>query len=109
VGEVVTVALADDPERAWDEMGPFFLHETNAYGAWLRDANARGPYHVVEDVQKLRDGGQYRIVTPEQYIEELKAAPFPFAMFHPLCGGMPPGLAWSSLRLFEERVMPGFP
>ena len=37
-----------------------------------------------------------------------RAAPFPFAFFHPLCGGMPIDLAWSSLRLFEDRVRPAF-
>jgi hypothetical protein len=29
-------------------------------------------------------------------------------MLHPLCGGMPIDLAWSSLRLFEQEVMPAF-
>jgi hypothetical protein len=29
-------------------------------------------------------------------------------MFHPLCGGMPVGLAWSSLQLFEDQVLPAF-
>jgi hypothetical protein len=30
-------------------------------------------------------------------------------MLHPLCGGMPPDLAWSSLRLFETQVLPALP
>lgn len=107
-GEVITTALAEDPERAWEDMGPFFLHETNAYGAWLADNNSPGPYRVVADVAALRATGQYRIVTPAQYVEESRAAPFAFAMFHPLCGGMPPALAWSSLHLFEQQVLPAF-
>jgi hypothetical protein len=48
------------------------------------------------------------VLTPADYVEELKAAPFPFAFFHPLCGGMPIDLAWSSLRLFEREVQPAF-
>ena len=36
----------------------------------------------------------------------MKAAAFPFALFHPMCGGIPPELAWSSLRLFEHEVLP---
>ena len=108
IGEHVTVALADDPERAWKQMGPFFLHETNAYGHWLAENDSAGPYRVVEDVKALRAGGQYRVLTPEQYVADLKTASFPFAMLHPLCGGMPPELAWSSLRLFEQRVLPAF-
>ena len=27
-------------------------------------------------------------------------------MFHPLCGGIHPDLAWSSLHLFMDDVMP---
>jgi hypothetical protein len=27
-------------------------------------------------------------------------------MFHPMCGGISPDLAWSSLRLFENEVLP---
>jgi len=29
----VHVALAEEPETGWEQMTPFFLHETNAYGA----------------------------------------------------------------------------
>jgi hypothetical protein len=63
---------------------------------------------VVDDVDALRTTGQYRVVTPEQFVDEMRAAPFPFAMFHPLCGGMPPDIAWDSLRLFERDVIPAF-
>ncbi|HWE55448.1 MAG TPA: LLM class flavin-dependent oxidoreductase [Acidimicrobiales bacterium] len=107
-GETETVALAADPDAAWAEMGPFFLHENNAYARWLHDNDGAGPYVEVGGIEELRDSGRYRIVTAEQYVQELQAAPFPFAMFHPLCGGMPPEVAWRSLRLFEEEVLPAF-
>jgi hypothetical protein len=48
------------------------------------------------------------VLTPDELVAELRAAPFPFAFFHPLCGGIPPDLAWSSLRLFENEVLPAF-
>lgn len=105
-GETQTMALAEDPDRAWREMGPFFLHENNAYGRWLIDNDGVGPYVPVDDIDQLRESGRYRIVTAEQYVQELRAAPFPFAMFHPMCGGMPPALAWESLHLFEKSVLP---
>jgi alkanesulfonate monooxygenase SsuD/methylene tetrahydromethanopterin reductase-like flavin-dependent oxidoreductase (luciferase family) len=108
IGVNQTIALASDPDSAWEELGPYFLHETNAYGQWLSQSDGAGPYHMVDTISQLRAEGQYRILTPEEYVEELKAAPFPFAMFHPLCGGTPPELAWSSLRLFERNVLPAF-
>jgi alkanesulfonate monooxygenase SsuD/methylene tetrahydromethanopterin reductase-like flavin-dependent oxidoreductase (luciferase family) len=107
-GSMQTIALAEDPERGWEQLGPFFLHETNAYGVWLAENDGAGPYQVVDDLEQLRALGTYRVVTPDQYVEELRAAPFPFAMLHPMCGGIPPALAWKSLQLFEHDVMPAF-
>jgi alkanesulfonate monooxygenase SsuD/methylene tetrahydromethanopterin reductase-like flavin-dependent oxidoreductase (luciferase family) len=109
VGENQVVALAEDPERGWAQMAPFFLHETNSYGVWQAQADIVPTYRTVADADELRATGQYRVLTPEQLVAELRAAPFPFAMLHPLCGGMPPDLAWSSLRLFETQVLPAAP
>jgi alkanesulfonate monooxygenase SsuD/methylene tetrahydromethanopterin reductase-like flavin-dependent oxidoreductase (luciferase family) len=110
IGDNRIVALAEDADRGWEAMAPFFLHEMNAYGAWnaAAEPEARGPYRTVTDIDELRDTGAYAVLTPDEYVAELKAAPFPFAFLHPLCGGMPPELAWSSLRLLEHEVMPAF-
>jgi alkanesulfonate monooxygenase SsuD/methylene tetrahydromethanopterin reductase-like flavin-dependent oxidoreductase (luciferase family) len=108
IGENEVVALATNPDEGWEKMAPFFLHETNAYGVWQAQDDIASPFHTVADFDELRSTGQYRVVTPEQYVEELKAAPFPFAFFHPMCGGMPVELAWSSLSLFEHEVLPAF-
>jgi hypothetical protein len=89
-------------------MAPFFLHETNAYGVWQAQDDISSPFRTVTDVDALRATGQYRVLTAKQFVEEQKAAPFPFALFHPLCGGMPIDLAWSSLHLFEHEVLPAF-
>jgi hypothetical protein len=85
-------------------MGAFLLHEMNAYGAWQAQDDIASPYRTVDDIDELRRSGRYAVLTPEEYVEELKAQAFPF--LHPLCGGMPPELAWSSLRLFEHEVLP---
>jgi alkanesulfonate monooxygenase SsuD/methylene tetrahydromethanopterin reductase-like flavin-dependent oxidoreductase (luciferase family) len=108
IGANQVVALAEDPDKGWEQMAPFFLHETNAYGTWQAQDDVASPFHNVEDVDELRTTGQYRVLAPEQFVEEQKAAPFPYALFHPLCGGMPIELAWSSLHLFENEVLPAF-
>ncbi len=107
-GPIRTVALAEDPEAGWAAMGPYFLHETNAYGAWQRASGAASPYRMVRDLDELRAGDQYAVLTPEAYVEELRQAPLPVSQLHPLCGGMPVDLAWSSLELFEHKVLPAF-
>jgi alkanesulfonate monooxygenase SsuD/methylene tetrahydromethanopterin reductase-like flavin-dependent oxidoreductase (luciferase family) len=108
MGSTVTVALAEDTEQGWERMAPFFMHEMNAYGAWQAQDDLANPYRTVADLDELRASGGYRVITPEEMIEEQKASAFPFAMFHPLCGGMPIDLAWSSLKLFEGKVLPAF-
>jgi len=108
IGDNQVIALAEDPGAGWEQMAPFFLHESNAYGAWSEQSGVASPYSSVGDAEALRASGQYRVVTPEQFVEEMRAAPFPFQLFHPLCGGMPIDLAWSSLHLFETRVLPAF-
>jgi alkanesulfonate monooxygenase SsuD/methylene tetrahydromethanopterin reductase-like flavin-dependent oxidoreductase (luciferase family) len=107
-GSTEVTALARDPKAGWDAMAPYFLHETNAYGAWREVADEAGPYHSVADIDALAATGRYHVLTPEQYVAELKAMPAPVAQFHPLCGGMPIDLAWDSLRLFEQEVLPAF-
>jgi hypothetical protein len=108
IGDNRVVALAHDPVKGWEQMAPFFLYETNAYGAWQAQNDTASPYRTVDDIDELRSTGQYCVLTPDQFVAELKEAPFPFAFFHPLCGGMPIELAWSSLRLFEHEVLPAF-
>lgn len=108
VGPTRTVALAEDPEQAWGLMGPYFLHETNAYGEWQAQDDIASPYRKMADLDELRASGSYAILTPEQYVAELRADAFAFPFLHPLCGGMPIDLAWSSLELFERDVLPVF-
>ena len=108
VGDTVTVALAEDAEKGWEQMAPYFMHEMNGYGVWQAQDNLASPYRTVANLDELRASGNYRVITPDEMIEEQKASPFPFAMFHPLCGGMPLDLAWSSLKLFEDKVLPAF-
>ena len=103
---VRTVALAEDAEAGWRQMAPFFGHEMNAYGAWQEQEQIASPYHPVADDAELRASGRYAVLTPAEHVAELAEDPFPFVIFHPMCGGMPIDLAWSSLRLFEREVLP---
>ena len=86
----------------------FLLLALPSYGAWQQASGIASPYYKVKDLDELRASGLYAVLTPDEYVAELRAAPFPFALLHPMCGGIPPELAWSSLRLFENEVMPAF-
>lgn len=105
-GSTAVVFLAQDPEAAWPVVGPFFMHEMNAYGAWQAPDDVHTGYKAVSDLDALRATGQYRILTPDEYLSELRSAgDLAFALMHPMVGGVPPKLGWESLRLFEEGVL----
>jgi alkanesulfonate monooxygenase SsuD/methylene tetrahydromethanopterin reductase-like flavin-dependent oxidoreductase (luciferase family) len=105
-GETSVVAFAEDPQEGWERMAPFFLHEMNAYGQWQAQDDLANPYRTVSDIDELHATGRYRVLTPAEFLSEQELTPEPFLMLHPMCGGMPVDLAWSSLRLFEREVMP---
>ncbi len=107
-GNSEVTALASDVDAGWAAMGPYFLHETNAYAAWKVAAGEDTPYNEFPDIDALRAANRYHIITPEQMIAQMKAAPMPAAQFHPLCGGMPIDVAKASLKLFETEVLPAF-
>lgn len=110
-GGTSVVVLAKDPEAAWPELGPHFMHEVNAYGAWQVVDDVKAGYRPVDSVEELRKTGQYRILTPDEYAAELAGAgEFAFALLHPMVGGIPPEKAWEHLRLFERSFLsPGGP
>ncbi|MGW9207476.1 LLM class flavin-dependent oxidoreductase [Embleya sp. NPDC055664] len=101
--------LSNDPDRDWHRIAPHALHEVNAYGETMARAGTAGVggYASVTDADALRAGGQYRVITPQTLVAELKAqGDAAFAILHPMMGGIPPELAWESLRLFENEVLP---
>jgi hypothetical protein len=85
---------------------PYSLHETNAYCAWLEAARLDGLYRTTTE-EELRDTGQYRVVTPAAYAEELRTmGEGAFAFLHPMVGGVPPAMAWEHLDLYADQVLP---
>jgi hypothetical protein len=108
-GDTSFVHLSRDSEAGWQEIAPFALHEVNCYGQWMADAGVgpEGGYQPVSDAETLRSLGQYRVITPNDLVAEVKKqTPEPIVTLHPLMGGIPPSVAWESLRLFERDVLP---
>jgi alkanesulfonate monooxygenase SsuD/methylene tetrahydromethanopterin reductase-like flavin-dependent oxidoreductase (luciferase family) len=103
-GMVTLVAVAEDPEAAWKEVGRFCLHEMNAYAGWLRDTKVES-YWEIPDVAALRESGRYLVLTPELCAERAQAQGGALVI-NPLTGGIPPELGWRSLKLIEREVLP---
>lgn len=108
-GDTGFVHLAQDVEEGWRLIAPYALHESNAYGQWLREG---GPgtaevYRQAESITEIRASGQYRVLRPDDLVAELSAqGPLAVGLLHPMMGGIPPEAAWESLRLFETEVLP---
>jgi len=99
--------VADDVDRAWDALGPYLLHDAQAYAEWLGADSTARTYSGAKDVAALRaENGSYRIVTPPEAVEMIRS--FGSLGLQPLCGGIPPELAWESLRAIETSVLPAF-
>lgn len=92
------VVPSADPERTWREIGPYLLHHVNSYGRWQAGTDTSSPYREVADVDALRATGMFRVLTPD----ELRGAGDGVLSLHPLCGGIPPDLAWESLQVLED-------
>ena len=60
-----------------------------------------GP-RVVAFCEQLRAEGVYRILTPDERVEQ----GLDNLVLHPLAGGMPVEEGWRSLQLFCEQVLP---
>jgi alkanesulfonate monooxygenase SsuD/methylene tetrahydromethanopterin reductase-like flavin-dependent oxidoreductase (luciferase family) len=103
------VFIAEDPERAWAELGPHFLWEAVNYGRWARADMSSHMHTSARTLEEVRDSGLYRILAPEECVSFLAGqGTQPRIVFHPLCGGIPLEPAAECLRLFAERVLPAF-
>lgn len=101
------VFVADDPERAWDQLGPHALYETAAYGDWARPQPAANPWRTLPDLRSVRDQGLYAVVTPDDCVALARTiGPTASLKLKPLVAGLDPVLAWSSLELFVDKVLP---
>ena len=101
------VHVADDPERAWSEIGPYVLYEAQTYASYQTPGQHSTPGVRANTVDDLRASPQFVVGTPEQVRTRLEQVPPDGSVtLSPLAGGLPPDLAWASLELFAAQVMP---
>lgn len=97
--------VADDVDAAWAEWGPYLLHDAQAYGEWLGTDSGASTYSGATSVEELRaEHGNYRILSIDDATAMIRANGV--LGMQPLCGGLPPQLAWQSLRTLESKVLP---
>jgi hypothetical protein len=101
------VHVAEDPDKAWAELGEYLLYETMVYDSWQLPGQTSHVHSHAQSVDELRAEGNYRILTPEECVSLAKELDgMGSIVLHPLIGGLPPDEAWSSLELIASKVLP---
>jgi len=96
-GIPLTVFVADDPERAWAQIGEYLLADAVSYAGWNATRGGTASISRAPNVDELAsERGAYQIVTPHEARDLLRGG-FPLNL-QPLVGGLPPDLAWPYLE-----------
>lgn len=100
------VFVADDVDRAWDELGPHLLHDALTAASYRRGDDGVASISRASTVDELRAaGGAYRVFTVEEAAEVVRSGGrLPLL---PLCGGLPPAMAWKYLEHAAAAVALG--
>jgi alkanesulfonate monooxygenase SsuD/methylene tetrahydromethanopterin reductase-like flavin-dependent oxidoreductase (luciferase family) len=96
-GVPITVFVADDPERAWAEIGDYLFRDSASYAEW--NAHREGTASISRATSKeemAAEKGAYQILTPAE-ARSLVERGTPLGL-QPLVGGLPPDLAWPYLE-----------
>ena len=79
------------------------LHDARSYAQWQLDANMdSAALDTATTVDELRANDVYTVVTPDECVALVRA--HGSLALHPLCGGIPPEIAWQSLELVAAQV-----
>jgi alkanesulfonate monooxygenase SsuD/methylene tetrahydromethanopterin reductase-like flavin-dependent oxidoreductase (luciferase family) len=97
------VFVAEDVDKAWDELGPHLLHDAVTAASYRHGDDGVASISRATDVGGLREAnGPYRILTIEEAAEYIRGGQaLPLA---PLCGGVPPEVAWPYLERAAEAA-----
>ncbi len=102
-GAPTTVFVADDVDRTWDELGPYLLHDAVTAAAYRHGDDTVASISRAQTVAELRAvPGPYRVFTTDEAVAHIQGGRgLPLL---PLCGGLPPELAWPYLERAAAAV-----
>jgi alkanesulfonate monooxygenase SsuD/methylene tetrahydromethanopterin reductase-like flavin-dependent oxidoreductase (luciferase family) len=99
-GAPTAVFVSDETDEAWDVLGPYLLHDAVTAASYRPEDDLNSPVASItraDSVSALREeGGPYRIFTSDEATEYVRGGRL--LPLHPLCGGVPPDVAWPYLE-----------
>lgn len=91
------VFVADDVDAAWAEIGHYLLHDAQMAAAYRQGDESVASITRANSVAELREAqSAYAVLTPDDAVAKIRSGVV--LALHPLCGGMPPELAWPYLE-----------
>lgn len=100
-----TTFVADDVDRAWDEIGSYILHDAKMYAAWNPGDETTASLSFAQTVDELRETSTaHKIYSTDEAVELVRNGGM--LMLMPLCGGLPPELAWPYVERVANVVLP---
>jgi alkanesulfonate monooxygenase SsuD/methylene tetrahydromethanopterin reductase-like flavin-dependent oxidoreductase (luciferase family) len=104
-GVPITVFVAEDPERAWAEIGDYLFQDSASYAAWNAHREGTASISRATSIKEMaEEKGAYQILTPYE-ARSLVEKGMPLGL-QPLVGGLPPDLAWPYLEAAAAAVAP---
>jgi alkanesulfonate monooxygenase SsuD/methylene tetrahydromethanopterin reductase-like flavin-dependent oxidoreductase (luciferase family) len=101
------VHVAEDPEKAWQQIGPYALYDAETYREMQSGGTRSQVLSEAQTVEELKAEGIYQVLTPDECVALAEAlGPMGSIVLHPLLCGMPVELGWESLELFRAKVLP---
>jgi alkanesulfonate monooxygenase SsuD/methylene tetrahydromethanopterin reductase-like flavin-dependent oxidoreductase (luciferase family) len=108
------LTVAEDPEKAMDELAPYYHHVYSTYGAWMNEDMAIGMETAATtplDLEEFKRSGQLQILTPEHAVDYFRAMRQRIPLDH-YTMMRPPGLPAERFveyaQLFADTVIPAF-
>lgn len=93
--------VADDVDAAWEEIGKYLLHDAMAYSEWNPGNTVSANMNSAKTVDELRASSRTHVILSVDEAKERVAAGEIFNV-GPLCGGIPPEIAWPYLKRLAE-------
>ena len=99
------VFVAEDVDQAWAEIGEHLLHDARTYASWNPGNETSAGFTDVDTVDELREAAASHVIlsVPEAVSRVRGGGILNLA---PLCGGLPPEIAWPYLKRVGEVVLP---
>jgi alkanesulfonate monooxygenase SsuD/methylene tetrahydromethanopterin reductase-like flavin-dependent oxidoreductase (luciferase family) len=108
-GPIFLWVTEEPKDQVWERLAPHIRHQIDSYAAWTTSAygEPRGPFVPSRDVESLRQGGAYDVMTPDEVLALAESLGTDGELtLNPLLAGIDVARAWEMLDLVDRKVLP---